>query len=381
MATVSSASPRPARPSGAAPAAGSGRLMSLDALRGFDMFWIIGGTGLVLSFARLLGFQEETIEGLRDQFEHVTWNGFHFIDLIFPLFVFMVGVAMPLSFGKHFARGESRGRLYWRICRRTVLLILLGIICNNGLLRIPLAEHRFGSVLGRIGLCYFFASLITLHSSVRGRLLWIAGLLLGYWAALMWIPVPNFGPGNLAPGATLADYLDRTLLPGRLYVGVRDPEGLLSTVPAIATTLIGVLAGGWLRDSRRNGHVKAAALLLAGLACLALGYLWNQSFPINKNLWSSSFVLWTGGLSLMLLGLFYLVIDVWGWDMWAFFFAVIGVNAITIYVGQQWIDFDAVGRLFFGHAPLPQALLHNAGLAAKWLALYLLFRQRIFLRL
>jgi predicted acyltransferase len=355
--------------------------MSLDALRGFDMFWIIGGTGLVLSFAHLLGFREQTIAGLRNQFEHVAWNGFHFIDLIFPLFVFMVGVAMPLSFGKHLDRGEGRGPLYWRICRRTLLLILLGIICNNGLLRIPLAEHRFGSVLGRIGLCYFFASLITLHSSARGRLLWIAGLLLGYWAALMWIPVPNYGPGNLAPGATLADYLDRTLLPGRLYKGVREPEGILSTVPAIATTLLGVLAGAWLRDSRRNGHVKAAALVLAGLACAVLGHLWDQSFPINKNLWSSSFVLWAGGLSLMLLGLFYLVIDVWGWDMGAFFFAVIGANAITIYVGQQWIDFDAVGRLLFGHAPLPQALLHNVDLAAKWFALYLLFRQRIFLRL
>ncbi len=288
---------------------------------------------------------------------------------------------MPFSFGKHLDRGESRGRLYWRIGRRTVLLIVLGIICNNGLLRSELAEQRFCSVLGRIGLCYFFAALIMLHSSVRGRVAWIVFLLLGYWAAMMWIPVPNFGPGNLTPGATLADYIDRSLLPGRLYVGVRDPEGLFSTIPAIATTLIGVLAGQWLRQSRRNGHVKAAALLLAGVICLALGYLWDRAFPINKNLWSSSFVLWTGGLSLMLLGLFYLVIDVWGWRKWAFFFVVIGANAITIYVGQQWINFDAVGQLFFGHAPIHHSLLANAGLVAKWLSLYLLYRQRIFLRL
>lgn len=381
MATASSASPPSASPANAAPSAGNDRLMSLDALRGFDMFWIIGGTSLVLSLARVLGCNETAVHVLRDQFEHVTWNGFHFIDLIFPLFVFLVGVAMPFSFGKHLERGESRGRLYWRICRRAVLLILLGIICNNGLLRLPLAEHRFSSVLGRIGLCYFCASLITVHSSVRGRLVWIAALLLSYWAALTWIPVPNYGPGNLAPGATLTDYVDRSLLPGRLYVGVRDPEGLLATIPAIASTLIGVLAGGWLRDSRRNGHLKALGLLIAGLMCLAVSCLWDQSFPINKNLWSSSFVLWAGGLSLMLLGLFYLVIDVWRWKMWAFFFVVIGANAITIYVGQQWIDFDAFGRLLFGHAPLPQALLHNTGLAAKWFALYLLYRQRIFLRL
>jgi predicted acyltransferase len=262
-----------------------------------------------------------------------------------------------------------------------VLLIALGIICNNGLLKVNLAEHRFCSVLGRIGLCYFFAALITLHSSYRGRLAWIVFLLLGYWAAMIWIPVPNFGPGNLAPGATLADYLDRSLLPGRLYVGVRDPEGLLATVSAIATTLIGVLAGQWLRHSQRNGHVKAAALLLAGVICLALGHLWDRSFPINKNLWSSSFVLWTGGLSLLLLGLFYLVIDVWGWKMWAFFFVVIGANAITIYVAQQWINFDAVGDLLFGHAPIHRSLIHHAGLLVKWFSLYLLYRQRIFLRL
>ena len=355
--------------------------MSLDALRGFDMFWIIGGSGLVLSLAHVLGF-DAYVPWLRDQFTHPMWNGFTFYDLIFPLFVFLVGVAMPFSFSKHLARGEGRGHLYWRICRRTVLLVLLGIICNNGVLKTSFADQRFPSVLGRIGLCYFFAALIMLHSSARGRLAWILVLLLGYWAAMTWIPVPKFGAGNLTPGATLADYIDRTVMPGKLYLGVRDPEGLFSTIPAIATALIGVLAGQWLRESRRNGHVKAAALLVAAGLCLALGYFWDRSFPINKNLWSSSFVLWTAGWSLLLLGLFYLVIDVWGWKSWAFVFVVIGANAITIYVAQQWIDFDALGQLLFAHhAPLHRSLLNNAGLLMKWFSLYILYRQRIFLRL
>ena len=209
---------------------------------------------------------------------------------------------------------------------------------------------------------------------------WIVALLLGYWAAMKLIPVPGFGAGNLEPGKTLADYIDRALVPGRLYKVVRDPEGLFSTIPAVATASLGVLAGQWLRHSRRNGHIKAAALLAAGAGSLALGGLWSLSFPLNKNLWTSSFVLWTAGWSLLLLGLFYLVVDVWGWRRWAFPFVVIGVNAITIYVAQGFIDFNAVGRLVFGNARIHQALLPSAGLLAEWCFLYVLFRKRIFLR-
>ncbi len=290
---------------------------------------------------------------------HRDWNGFSAYDLIFPLFIFMVGVAMPFSFAKHVALGESRLRLYWKVTRRALLLLLLGIVCQ-GLLRFDYAKGglsfdfsqlRFASVLGRIGLAYFFAALITFHTSARGRVIWIVAILLGYWAAMMWIPVPEYGAGNLEPGKTLADYIDRSYLPGKLYERVRDPEGLLSTIPAIATCLIGVLAGQWLRQSRRNGHAKAAALLAAALICLALGGLWNLAFPINKNLWTSSFVLWAGGWSLLLLALFYWVIDVCGWKKWAFFFVVIGVNAITIYVGHQFIDFASIGKLLFSCAP------------------------------
>jgi predicted acyltransferase len=359
---------------------GDDRLLSLDALRGFDMFWIVGGSGLALGVAKLI-VSGEGVAWLARQMEHPAWNGFTFYDLIFPLFIFLVGVALPFSLSKHIARGESRGRLYWKVCRRTVLLILLGLIFNN-LLLFDFANLRYPSVLGRIGLAYFFAALIAMNTSVRGRVVWIIVLLLGYWAAMMFIPVPGFGAGNLTPGATLADYIDRAVLPGKLYRGVRDPEGILSTIPAIATALLGVLAGQWLRESTRNGYMKTAALLVAAVICLALGGLWDQWFPINKNLWTSSFVLWTAGWSLLLLGFFYLVIDVWGWRKWAFPWIVIGANAITIYMACRWISFDAVGQLLFSGAPLHESLLRpSAGLTVEWFSLFLLYRNKIFLRL
>jgi len=321
------------------------------------------------------------LDWFTNQMTHPEWNGFTCYDLIFPLFIFMAGVSMPFSFAKHVACGESRGQLYWKITRRAVLLVLLGLVCQ-GLLKFDFANLRYPSVLGRIGLACFFAALITFHTSTRGRVVWIVAILLGYWAAMMLIPVPEFGAGNLEPGKTLADYVDRHLLPGKLYKTVRDPEGILSTIPAIATCLLGVLAGQWLRQSRRKGLAKAGALLIAGVVCLLLGGLWNLWFPINKNLWTSSFVLYAGGWSLLLLGLFYLVIDVWGWKKWSFFFVVIGVNAITIYVGHDFIDFRAVGQLLFSRAPIYKALLlPSAIVATEWLFLYVLYRSRIFLRL
>jgi predicted acyltransferase len=235
---------------------------------------------------------------------------------------------------------------------------------------------RFPSVLGRIGLGYLFAALIVLHTRPRNQLLTAIGLLLGYWAALKFIPVPGFPTGSLFPGETVGDFIDRHVVPSH---PIHDPEGLFSTVPAIATVLFGVMAGHWLRGAGRSGNAKAGGLALAGVVSLALGYLWSTDFPFNKNLWTSSFVLWTSGWSLLLLSLFYLVVDVWKVRGWAFFFVVIGANAITIYVGQRIIDFDALAKIAFSdhmHAILRQ----SGGLFLKWLFLFFLYRQRIFLR-
>jgi len=367
------------------------RLVSLDALRGFDMFWIIGGGGLVLALSRFL--DEPTQHWIASQLEHPQWNGFAFWDLIFPLFLFIAGVTMPLSLGRRLERGDSRWGLYWRVTRRAAMLVILGLIYNGAAATWNLHETRFASVLGRIGVAYFFASIIFMHTRPRGQMIWLIGILLGYWLSLKFIPVPHMGTGSLEPGRTVTDYIDRQLMPGVLYKGVRDPEGIFATVPAVGTALLGALAGELLWRNDVGGHRKTLYLLLSGVICLALGWAWNFVFPLNKNLWSSSFVLFAGGWSLLLLAVFYLVIDVWRLKWLGFFFMVIGVNPLTIYVGQRFIDFKEMADFFFSGA-----LSHYEGwlaaqnpawplvagaasvLFVKWVVLLFLYRHRIFLR-
>jgi predicted acyltransferase len=360
----------------------SQRLLSLDALRGFDMFWIMGGESIAHAAAALTGWG--WLAWLSGQLHHPEWHGFAFYDLIFPLFLFIAGVAMPLSFEKRLERGESKYALYRHAIQRGLLLVLLGMI-YNGLLKFDWPHTRYPSVLGRIGLAYMFAALIFLNTSMRGRFVWMAGLLVGYWAALKFIPVPGYGAGDLAPGHTLTDYVDRLLIPGRLYEGNRDPEGFLATIPAIATALAGTVTGQLLKSDRFSGTVKTMIMVVAGLACLGLAWLWNLDFPINKNLWSSSFVLHCAGWSLLFLALFYLVIDVWRWRAWTLFFVVIGSNSILIYLAGAFVDFEYTAHFFFdgalqgsgAHKPLLWAC---AVLLVEWLFLFVLYKKRIFLR-
>ncbi len=358
------------------------RLLSLDALRGFDMFWIMGGESIVHAAATLTAWAP--LVWLEGQMHHPKWNGFTLYDLIFPLFLFMAGVSMPFSFEKRIERGDTRGQLFRHVIIRGLLLVLIGMI-YNGFLNFDWPKTRYPSVLGRIGLAYLFAGLIVLSTGVRGRVLWLIGVLVGYWAALRFIPVPGYGAHDLAPGHTLTDFIDQTLLPGRLYVGTHDPEGLLGTVPAIGTALFGALTGEWLKSERSSGYQKAAGMFLAAAVCLALAWTWNIEFPINKNLWTSSFVLNCAGLSLMLMAIFYLVIDVWGFKRLAFPLIVIGSNSILIYVAPTFIDFNYATHFFFGGALAKtgayQALLFaTAVVLVKWLLLYLLYKKRIFLR-
>lgn len=374
--------PSPANKPTLATDPGSDRLVSLDALRGFDMFWIMGGEGIAQAAAELTGWT--WLVWLSGQLHHPEWHGFAFYDLIFPLFLFMAGTSMPFSFEKRLARGDSKAQLARHVIIRGLVLVLLGMI-YNGLLQFTWPDTRLPSVLGRIGLAYLFAGLIVLGFGWRSQLLWFVGLLVGYWAALKFIPVPGFGAGDLEPGHTLTDYIDRLLIPGKLYKEVRDPEGLFATIPAIGTALAGALTGKYLKDNRGNGMIKTLGMALVGAICLGLAYLWNRDFPINKNLWSSSFVLHCAGWSLIFLSLFFFVIDVLKLRRWAFFFVVIGMNSILIYMAPKFIDFRfAVERLFGGalkHAGEYQALLGAiAILLIKWLLLYFLYRKRVFLR-
>ncbi|WP_266367040.1 acyltransferase family protein [Tellurirhabdus rosea] len=363
------------------------RLLSLDTLRGFDMFWIIGGEEIFHALAKTTGWAAALF--LADQFTHPDWHGFRAYDLIFPLFIFMAGVSTPFSLGSRLEKGASRSELVRKIISRGLLLVLLGIVYNNGLLVKSLAETRFPSVLGRIGLAGMLAQLIYVYSGRRTQYGWFAGILLAYWAVLMLVPVPGCGAGLLTMECNPASYLDRQLLPGHLHKVIHDPEGILSTLPAVCNALLGIFAGNLLRT---NGHLltqngKVLRLVVAGLGCLLAGWLWNFVFPVNKNLWTSSFVLVTGGLSLLLLALFYWIIDVKGFTRWTLLFTVIGMNSILIYLAGEVIDFEYSARFFFG------GLLHLSDsravqevgmtiglLAVEWAFLYVLYKKKVFLR-
>jgi predicted acyltransferase len=358
------------------------RLQSLDALRGFDMFWIMGGDAIVDAAAQLTGWAG--LVWFAGQLEHPGWHGFALYDLIFPLFLFIAGVAMPFSFDKRLDRGDTKLDLARHAIVRGLVLVLLGMI-YNGLLEFDWANMRYPSVLGRIGLAYLFAALIVLNTNARGQLIWFVGLLVGYWALLKFVPVPGFGAGDLAPGHTLTDFIDRSLIPGKLCNGDRDPEGLLGVIPAIGTALAGAMTGRFLKSGQLSGYAKTALMVVAGLVCLGLAQLWNLEFPINKNLWTSSFVLMCAGLSLLLLALFYVVIDVWRLRGWTLLFVVIGSNSILIYMADRFIDFEYTTRFFFGGAlqntGVYQPLLWAMAIVlVKWLLLYVLYRKRIFLR-
>jgi len=360
------------------------RLLSLDALRGFDMFWIMSGEQIAHALAKTTHWAPAV--WLSNQLHHTVWDGFTFYDMIFPLFLFIAGVSLPFSLeGKKVNR-----QLYITLIRRTVLLILLGFVVNGILKWDGYSNTRFASVLGRIGLAWFFAALIYLNCSLKGQLAWFLGLLIGYWALMVLVPVPGYGAGVLTMEGSLESYVDRLLLPGRLHDKIHDPEGILSTLPAIGTAMLGIFSGTWLKwnNVERSMLKKGIVLFAAGLILLLLGTLWGQVFPINKRLWSSSFVLYAGGWSLLFLSLFYLLIDVAGWKKLAFPFIVIGLNSIAIYLASEGlVDFTYTANYLFG------GLIHRipenwqavwaaiSVTTVQWLALYFLYRKRIFFKI
>jgi len=366
----------------------SERLRSLDVLRGFDMFWIIGGKALILALAAVLSV--DLSEWLGHRMHHPEWDGFEPYDLIFPLFLFIAGVSTIYSIDNRLAKGDSRASLHRHFVQRGLILVLLGVF-YNGLLSRDLAsadgwgQMRYASVLGRIGLAYMFAALIASNTQWRAQLIWVVGLLVSYWAALRFYPVPEYGAWDLDPGHTLTDYIDRHLVPGKLYKGDRDPEGLFAVIPAIATALLGCLTGQLLKRNDIDGLKKTRFMAIGGVVCLGLAWLWSMEFPINKNLWSSSFVLNCAGWSLLLLSLFYLVIDVWQFRRGTLFFTVIGSNSILIYMAPSFLDFDYTNESLFGGilslaGDFKTLLLAVTLLSLKWGLLYYLFRKKIFLK-
>lgn len=360
------------------------RLYSLDALRGFDMFWIMGAEEIFHSLYKATG--SSFWGAISNQFTHPDWNGFHFYDLIFPLFLFIAGVATPYSVGRELERGKTKNEVLLRVIKRGFILVILGIIYNNGLELRPLADIRFGSVLGRIGLAYMFANIIYIYAKETAQIVWFCCILIGYWLLLKFNSAPGFPRGDLTMQGNFASYIDRSIMPGKLYLGIHDPEGFVSTFPAIATGLLGILAGSFIKNSTAPGSRKAFLLAIVGIIFIVLAQIWNLVFPINKNLWTSSFVLNVGGISLILLALFYYIIDVLGYVKWAFFFRVIGMNSILIYMSGHFINWGYTTNGFFKWLgqlvgnPFNAVVLAICYVAIKWVFLYFMYRKKVFLR-
>lgn len=298
----------------------------------------------------------------------------------------MAGVSTPYSVGRELEKGESRRQLMLRVIRRGFILVLLGIIYNNGLQLRPLSDVRFSSVLGRIGIAYMLANIIFLYTKERVQIIWFAGLLLGYWLILKFTSAPGFPPGDLTMKGNFASYVDRTILPGKLSLGIHDTVGFFNNIPAISTALSGILAGAFLKKNSLTPQRKAGLLAGFGIIFLVLAQLWNLDFPINKNMWSSSFVLYTTRFSLILLAIFYYIIDVRGYKSWAFFFKVIGMNSILIYISGRFINWDYTTLGFFEWIgqlvgnPFNVVAMAVCLVLIKWLFLYILFKKKIFLR-
>jgi predicted acyltransferase len=361
------------------------RIESLDALRGFDMFWILGADSLVASLRQLTDAGPVTL--LADQLEHVDWAGFHFYDLIFPLFVFLMGTSTVFSLSKIMDEKGKRAA-YWRVIRRFAILYGLGLVYHGGMSRDGGPEmFRYMGVLHRIAICYLFGGLLFINLRFRGLLIACVLLLVGYWGALTFVRVPEHGAGVYEEGKNLANYIDIRYLPGYKWDGDWDPEGILSSFPAVASGLLGMFAGFLIRRDDLSELKRVGYLTAVGVACLGLGYFSGLQFPIVKKLWTSSFVLFAGGWSYLLFALFYLVIDVWRFRIWSRPFVWIGMNCITIYMMNNLVGgFSRLVRRVI-HPPTEAAMAPWGSLVISTMALslailvcWILYRNKIFLR-
>ena len=391
---VRPAPPRPIPTPGARIVATSDRILSLDALRGFDMFWIIGGDKLALAILALIpAGRAPWVEQVQRQFTHVRWEGFHAYDLIMPLFLFVVGAAMPFSFARRAELGHSNGRMLLKLLRRTVILFILGMAVQGHLLEFNLETlHPFSNTLQAIAVGYLFAGIFMLYLPVWGQILAAMFLMAVYWLLLMYIPVPVEGQesvrGLLEERANIAYIVERWVM-GRFIDGTDPPyTWVLSSITFTATTLLGVFAGYILRAGSKS-YMKLIWLILLGAACLGGGWAWDNylHFTIIKHIWTSSMVLWAAGWSYLLLALFFLVIDMIGLRKIAFPLVVIGMNAITAYVAYHLvIPFGDISKKLVGGlaghlGPAGPLLVALTTVTLVWLMLYHLYRHKVFLRI
>ena len=373
----------------------SARLVCLDVFRGLAV------AGMILVD------NPGSDEGAYWPIKHAEWNGWTPADFIFPSFLFLVGVSLVFSFSSRLRRGQSRRQILFHVFKRSLILIAIGLLVNaSPIVGLDLHTWRFEGVTQRIALCYLVAAILVLWSNRREQWIALGTCLVGYWAILRFVPVPGFGlPGRdipfMDPDRNLVAWLDRKLFTGHLYNGTRDPEGIISTIPAIATTLIGVLTGHWLL-SEKNSGTKALRMLLFGILGLVSGLAWNRWFPINKNLWTSSFALFTGGFALVFLAFLYWVLEIKQWrGSWTMPILVFGMNAIVGFLADSlvygpgysftlkdrngspisWHDAAQASLVSLGFKVANASLVYSlAAVLFCWTLLWLLWRKRVFIK-
>ena len=360
----------------------SARVESIDALRGFDMFFITGGSAMLVALGRLVSGSPDN--WLAVQMTHVEWAGFHFLDLIFALFMFLAGASWPFSLAGRRARGLSDGRIAFGILKRFAILFVLGAVAF-GLLSFDFAHVRFNSILGRIGFGWAVAALGTLYLGRKANWAFAAFCFFGYWAAQQFLPL-LFSPGQDPWGAGSFQLVVDNWLGGRVpdkYGG----EGFFSALGCISSAYLGVFAGQVLKDESLSGRRRTARLFIWAAALGAGAWLADLvGCKCIKNMWNPGYIMLAGSISFALMGTFYWVIDVRGWRKWAFFFKVIGMNAITIYLLQWAWSFPSLSKQLFGGVAglLPDAwsalLLAAGAVLLRWLVLLFLYRRGIFLR-
>ena len=380
------------------------RLLSLDALRGADMFFIMGGASLIVA---LCSFFDAPDCWLALQMKHVDWHGFRHHDTIFPLFLFLAGVSWPFSYASQIAKGRTTAAILRKMAFRVAALVFFGLATSE-FFAFNVEKFRYDSVLAHIAVCWAGAALLSMFvKSWKVRLAVAGGLLVAHWAVLFFFTAPDaatllastdpavakkvatyaaFGTDSFSFTGNVAGWIDRTFMPGHLYEGIFDPDGLLAKVSGIPLALMGVLAGELLRSKSLSGNRKALLLLAAGLVALALTFCWMPWCPVNKKIWTSTFVLASAAYAFLALALFYWIIDVRGWRRWAFFFRVIGMNAITIYLMMRFVPFRAISKFFFsgvaglGEGAWPNVALISGQIILEWLVLLWLYRKNTFLR-
>ena len=359
------------------------RLSSLDTLRGFDMLWIIGGDELISVLAKVTGWN--WLQPIAGQMHHASWAGFHFEDLIFPLFMFISGVAIPFALTSRLEKGTAKSVLHKKVFQRMILLVLFGLI-YNGALKNGFSDMRYPSVLSQIGIAYFFAALIVINTNtLKARIFWLTGILAGIAVMQQLIPVPGFGAGAFTPEGSINAWIDQHFLPGKLIYKTYDPEGILCIISAISVTLMGTFAGVLLRDKKITPDKKTVILLISGATLVLVAVALSPVYPVIKKIWTVPFNILTAGISSLLLAIFYYIIDVKSWNKWILFFTVIGMNSITIYLGTQLIDFWHTSEFLLGSVAglmgdFGEVLIIIGVISIEWIFLYYLYKNKIFLR-